>query len=261
MRNVLDVIQEAKAGELDEWSEIDAYEESMIENTTGISWVQQCRFSKYSSINYCYGTLVNRIRAYNEKLKDFLALGIYANDAWRDSLCKLAKNILGIIMYILWFDYGIETTAEECCSSDEIEIDIALSSYCDAKGIDKLSFIEELIEYRAEYKYSFSIFEDYPELEESFISMMGPYLGGVDDSKLTVEQVQSVCSGKKTPEELVNEFLFEHERLMLVVHHHVLERRHLLEHHGNFRALVLPHDVLLHAGAELFRLADVYYLP
>lgn len=37
--------------------------------------------------------------------------------------------------------------------------------------------------------------------------MMGPYLGGVDDSKLTVEQVQSVCSGKKTPEELVNEFL------------------------------------------------------
>ena len=207
LRNVLDVIQEAKAGELDEWSEIDAYEESMIENTTGISWVQQCRFSKYSSINYCYGTLVNRIRAYNEKLKDFLALGIYANDAWRDSLCKLAKNILGIIMYILWFDYGIETTAEECCSSDEIEIDIALSSYCDAKGIDKLSFIEELIEYRAEYKYSFSIFEDYPELEESFISMMGPYLGGVDDSKLTVEQVQSVCSGKKTPEELVNEFL------------------------------------------------------
>ena len=61
--------------------------------------------------------------------------------------------------------------------------------------------------------------------------------------------------------ELVNEVLFEHERLMLVVHHHVLERRHLLEHHGNFRALVLPHDVLLHAGAELLRLADVYYLP
>lgn len=140
LRNVLDVIQEAKAGELDEWSEIDAYEESMIENTTGISWVQQCRFSKYSSINYCYGTLVNRIRAYNEKLKDFLALGIYANDAWRDSLCKLTKNILGIIMYILWFDYGVETTAEECCSSDEIEIDIALSSYCDATPIVTSSF-------------------------------------------------------------------------------------------------------------------------
>ena len=48
---------------------------------------------------------------------------------------------------------------------------------------------------------------------------------------------------------------------MLVVHHHVLERRHLLEHHGNFRALVLPHDVLLHAGAELLRLADVYDPP
>ena len=48
---------------------------------------------------------------------------------------------------------------------------------------------------------------------------------------------------------------------MLVAHHHVLERRHLLKHHGDFSALVLPHNVLLHAGAELLRLADVYYLP
>ena len=207
LRNVLDVIQEAKSGELDEWSEIDAYEESMLENTGGISWVKQCRFSKYSSINYCYGTLVNCISAYNEKLKDFLALGIYANDAWRDSLSKQVNKILGIVMYILWFDYGLESTAKECYDSDEIEIDIALSAYCDAKGIDKFSFIEELIEYRAEYKYSFSIFEDYPELEETFISMMGPYLGGVDESKLTIEQVQAVCNGNKTPEELINEFV------------------------------------------------------
>ena len=61
--------------------------------------------------------------------------------------------------------------------------------------------------------------------------------------------------------ELVNEVFFEHERLMLVVHHHVLERRHLLKHHRDFSALVLPHDVLLHTGAKLLCFADVDYLP
>ena len=48
---------------------------------------------------------------------------------------------------------------------------------------------------------------------------------------------------------------------MLVVHHHILERRHLLKHHRDFSALVLTHDVLLHAGAELLRFTDVDYLP
>ena len=48
---------------------------------------------------------------------------------------------------------------------------------------------------------------------------------------------------------------------MLVVHHHVLERRHLLKHHRDFRALVLTHNVLLHAGAKLLCFADVDYLP
>ena len=67
--------------------------------------------------------------------------------------------------------------------------------------------------------------------------------------------------GVKKRRELVDEVLFEHERLMFVAHHHVLKRRNLLKHHGDFRALVLPHDVLLHAGAKLLRFSNVDYLP
>ena len=66
--------------------------------------------------------------------------------------------------------------------------------------------------------------------------------------------------GVEKRRELVDEVLFEHERLVFVAHHHVLKRRNLLKHHGDFRTLVLPHDVLLHAGTKLLRFSDVDYL-
>lgn len=66
--------------------------------------------------------------------------------------------------------------------------------------------------------------------------------------------------GVEERRELVDKVFFEHERLMLVVHHHVLEHRHLLKHHRGFSALILTHNVLLHTGAKLLCFADVDYL-
>ena len=48
------------------------------------------------------------------------------------------------------------------------------------------------------------MFEDCPELEEQFISIVGPLLGAISESELTVEIVRAVCNGKLTPEELIN---------------------------------------------------------
>lgn len=207
LRNVLEVIEEATNNELDQWSEIDAYEESTIEDYSSILVIKQGRFSRYASINHCYGTLINQIDAYNQKMSNFLSLGLYANDTWRENMAKRCKDIISILMYTIWYDYDVEKTAQDCCYSEDVEIDMALSSYCDAKDIDKYKFIEDLVKYRTEYKYSFSIFEDYPEFEEPFICIMGPYLGGVDDTRLTIQQVRDVCDGRLTPEELIEEFM------------------------------------------------------
>ena len=66
--------------------------------------------------------------------------------------------------------------------------------------------------------------------------------------------------GVEERRELIDEVLLEHERLVLVIHHHVFKRRHLFEHHGYFGTFILPHDVLLHASTKLLRLANVNHL-
>ena len=56
---------------------------------------------------------------------------------------------------------------------------------------------------------------------------------------------------------LVDEVLLQHERLVLVLHHEVVEAVDLVDQKRDLRALVLVVHVLAHAGAQLLRLAHV----
>ena len=56
---------------------------------------------------------------------------------------------------------------------------------------------------------------------------------------------------------LVDEVLLQHERLVLVLHHDVVEAVDLVDQQGDLRALVLEVHVLAHAGAQLLGLAHV----
>ena len=56
---------------------------------------------------------------------------------------------------------------------------------------------------------------------------------------------------------LVDEVLLQHERLVLVLHHEVVEAVDLVDQKRDLRALVLVVHVLAHASAQLLRLAHV----
>ena len=56
---------------------------------------------------------------------------------------------------------------------------------------------------------------------------------------------------------LVDEVLLKHERLVLVLHHEVVEGVDLVDQQRDLRTLVLVVHVLAHAGAQLLGLADV----
>ena len=60
---------------------------------------------------------------------------------------------------------------------------------------------------------------------------------------------------------LVDKVLLEHQGLMLVAHHDILERADLLDEQRDLRTLVLEIDILAHARTKLLSLADVDDLP
>ena len=56
---------------------------------------------------------------------------------------------------------------------------------------------------------------------------------------------------------LGNELALEDERLVLRLDDDVVEALHRLHHERDLRAIVRQRDILLHAGAQVLRLADV----
>ena len=56
---------------------------------------------------------------------------------------------------------------------------------------------------------------------------------------------------------LVDEVLLEHQGLVLVADHDVLERADLLNEQRDLRALILEVDILAHTRTKLFGLTDI----
>ena len=56
---------------------------------------------------------------------------------------------------------------------------------------------------------------------------------------------------------LIDEVLLEHQGLVFIAHHDVLERADLLDEQRDLRAFILEVDILAHASTKLFGLADV----
>ena len=59
---------------------------------------------------------------------------------------------------------------------------------------------------------------------------------------------------------LIDEVFLKHQRFVLVFHHDVIKAVDLIYKKRDFRTIVLEVYVLAHSRAQLFRLADVYYL-
>ena len=60
---------------------------------------------------------------------------------------------------------------------------------------------------------------------------------------------------------LIDEVLLEHQGLVFIAHHDVLERADLLDEQRDLRAFILEVDILAHASTKLFGLADVDDAP
>lgn len=67
--------------------------------------------------------------------------------------------------------------------------------YCSKQSINIDDFIKENATLYKQYRRSLGVFNDYPELEQPFLEIVGPALSLIPEDALTVEDVTGVISG------------------------------------------------------------------
>lgn len=125
----------------------------------------------------------------------------------------LCTRIAADTAYVLKFEFGLAKTIEDYKENGnnelEADIDYVFRTYCDKYDIELIPECQTIVELSKIYKPILPVFDDYPELEEAFESVVGPYLADVDSNSLTLDIVKKVLNGDIKPEELYK--LFENE--------------------------------------------------
>lgn len=126
------------------------------------------------------------------------------SDKQAEKLNTSAYEMAGFCLYLLKFEFGIAQLSEdlETKGIGECTVNAIMDKYCDLQQIPVDSEVTTIMEASKIFKPSLPLFDDYPELEEPFSKIMGPYISDIDYDAITIEMVHDVMEGKVKPEEV-----------------------------------------------------------
>lgn len=106
---------------------------------------------------------------------------------------------VGGLAYFLLTDFGVlETSLQIKLNQGDYNIDEIVDSYLKATNLSADVFCTQMCDYATTYKYHLDLFDEYPELEEKFESLLGPDYYNIPEDVLTKEIVQDVIDGVLT---------------------------------------------------------------
>ena len=196
-------IDDKRSGELDEDDLLDAIDTPLLVNISNVTMFRSCCFSIYNGINYYMKTIVEYVKNIQENLARFNSLGVYLTEEWEELLRSEASTVIGGLSHVLWYEFGVGDYYDSYnAGNEDPEVDEIFYTYCDSRGLKLITEAESIADNRKAFKFKLNFFDQYPEHEDLFESLMGPYVVGVDENVLTIEMVLKLENGDITPAEL-----------------------------------------------------------
>lgn len=198
---ILNTLQQAEDEEIDEDDELEILEDCTAGDLESILLFKSACSSVYNSINFYLNEIYEVIVNNNHNIEEIADSGVYITEEWARVLKKENERIVGGLCYILWYEFKVDEYFETAPNID-CKIDQVIKGYYDANNIPVETGMNELCKLKNTYKFKLLVFDEFPEKEDMFIQLMGPYLGGIEQSQLTIELVDSIIDGKIMPQEL-----------------------------------------------------------
>lgn len=203
-----EIIKEFEVSEVD-WEQLDALEEAGVElqlryitifsgSMAGTSDVLNRRIANASAL---LTTLKETVLSLVNK---YVPLTYEENKF----LHELATECLGDLAYFAYYQFNLDKTESDIKAGLDYEVNVVVAHWSDSSN--KMT-LEDLLEYLGRiiknHKPSLTLFEQFPELEDAFFDMVGPYAMDLEEFSdfITLDHVKSVVEEKITPQQLVIE--------------------------------------------------------
>lgn len=136
-------------------------------------------------------TLCEQIKQYNEKVKYFNDNFLYLEDGDITTFRNYTYSILAGLLFIIYYDFHLD---DVFAGSDDI--DEIYDYYCKQNDLDPVSDATDVNNLRKAYKLKIDIFDEYPEYENAYDSLVGPYRFDIDEDQLTIDHVKRLIAGE-----------------------------------------------------------------
>lgn len=202
--NVLSVVNSVGQPDgLDAWDALDELE-CVVDSEPGTQAIASAA-AVMEPVNtvvarYLYN-LVDPLQSWWSNLKAIVDSGCTLDETWINKIKESSTHLISIISYLIVSDFQLIGSLKVAAEGTE-QFDEIFETHCSKRNVNPVSIATSIYELYKTYQVKFKWFEEYPELEEQFIDIMGPYYEGLQEDMLTLELVKSVISGEITPESL-----------------------------------------------------------
>lgn len=188
---------------------LDAIDTASVMYLNGLRIFEQCRLSVCPAINKY---LARTILTFDElmKLLDTYSTAAMTpvDDNGADGLQtfkELTKKVVAGMTYFICYEFGLFEFVDNYTDGEE-DVDIDEVYHLVTSKSSRINAGEKAAELCAlalKYKQRLDIFDEYPEKEQEFERVMGPFAVELSEGSLTVELIDQVIHGDLTPQELL----------------------------------------------------------
>lgn len=136
-------------------------------------------------------SLCKLICEYNEKVKYFNDNFLYLEDSDIATFRNYTYTILAGLLFIIYFDFHLD----DIVAGNE-DIDEIYDYYCKQNDLVAALDAIDVNNLRRVYRLKVDIFDEYPEYEDAYDAIVGPYRFDIDEEQLTIEHVKRLVSGE-----------------------------------------------------------------
>ena len=225
--NILKGINDFEDSVIDDFELMDVLEEGALGDLTMFAQYAIYSCSEYNSINKLMSALArdqktedgeevpSKINYFNQQIELVVDAWSGVSPEEAQVFKELAIDLVSSFAYILEYEFGIVEFIDDYESNGhnvvEASMDNAFNHFCGVYNLDPVNEAKEIIAVASVYKVKLPVFDEYPELEEAFESIMGPFLCDVDPDLLTLDIVKKVIDGTLVPSEVYKLFVDDSE--------------------------------------------------
>lgn len=209
LKSLYNDLESFEQGQLDDDEILETIDATLFVSVSKFVSLAKLRICANESLNIYFGRVANTFADLDECRKKIADTYCAPDKEEASQLKDLTYKVLAGFCFIIGNEFGCFDTVTSSQDGEPV-IDEVVYHHYSKFAIAKeqryemcVTFAKEINDAAAIFKIKLDVFDEAPEKEEMFLRIVGPDIGAIDETLLTMQMVDDVIEGKLNVDQLL----------------------------------------------------------